>query len=467
MSAPEAERAPVLQEWKFVAALNGDPAGPNSKVAIVRYMDTLCVKKIPQKESTPLDYHSISFPLIIFSPPSPNIASAYFVYQCHQTIMEYCEKGELLNLFLPILGEMPIAYVALYFRQLIEAIPALAPHRRIKMENLLLDGNFTLKIDDFEVPRATKPTATANSTFGTPGYTAPEIRQGMIPTPKSDVWLAGALLLAMLASCAPAAATCLINPSPAGLPAAFWALVELKWGPELRDLLQRMLDPNPVTRWSFQQVARHPWLQPGHCPAPATSSPVFASFEAEMRGDMQARWAQRQRWMQIVGAASTRSSSGRNYPGVKATHDEWDGGNDYSHLPVLPHDVHPPVGFRLSGVAPGQVRQALTTWVSSPGTEPHPRTPIECTPWADPDHVMLAKFGIRILNEDGSSSSKFRAAASDEAMVGFEVRFGLYRREDDPEGAVLRVDRVQGDGMLFVQAVLPQLRDFLVERLAQ
>jgi len=43
---------------------------------------------------------------------------------------------------------------------------------------------------------------------------------------------------------------------------AFWAFLGVDPGPEIKDLLNGMLDPNADTRMPIEEVLAHPWLAP-------------------------------------------------------------------------------------------------------------------------------------------------------------------------------------------------------------
>jgi serine/threonine protein kinase len=87
-------------------------------------------------------------------------------------------------------------------------------HADLKPENIMLcterDGREQLRLVDFGVSSVhDQPFATVGEVCGTPGYLAPEVMAGALPTPSSDLYAAGIILFELLTGCAPFVGTSL------------------------------------------------------------------------------------------------------------------------------------------------------------------------------------------------------------------------------------------------------------------
>jgi len=157
-------------------------------------------------------------------------------------------------------------------------------HRDIKLENIYISCEMNqeswkakkkspkllLKIGDFGFATFVIPGKKLDQYCGTPIYAAPEIVSG---TPydgkKVDVWSLGVVLYAILCGRFPFT----VN-KPTETDAEFYRLLfdkiqnkklrfshKVALSAEVKDLLSRMLDKNPITRLTMKQVLTHPWVQ--------------------------------------------------------------------------------------------------------------------------------------------------------------------------------------------------------------
>ena len=130
------------------------------------------------------------------------------------------------------------------------------------MENLLLDREQNLKIADFGLCNMMEDGASLKTSCGSPDYAAPEILEHLpYDGTKVDAWSAGVILYTMLYGQLPFDGD---NRSK-----MFQKVIDGEWSfldhvvkisAEAKDLISRLLDPNPVTRLSMQAVLSHQWL---------------------------------------------------------------------------------------------------------------------------------------------------------------------------------------------------------------
>ncbi|CAI4051993.1 putative serine/threonine protein kinase KIN4 SKDI_15G3740 [Saccharomyces kudriavzevii IFO 1802] len=145
-------------------------------------------------------------------------------------------------------------------------------HRDLKLENLLLDKHENLVITDFGfVNEFFEDNELMRTSCGSPCYAAPElvVSTKAYEARKADVWSCGVILYAMLAGYLPWDDD---HENPTGDDIArlyqYITQTPLKFPeyitPVPRDLLRRILVPNPRRRVSVRAIQRHEWLKPHH-----------------------------------------------------------------------------------------------------------------------------------------------------------------------------------------------------------
>ena len=121
-------------------------------------------------------------------------------------VMEYCRNGDLLQL-LSSMRPFNEDLARQFFRQLALGMEHMhrsnLVHRDLKLENLVIDSDFRLKIADF----GCATTQNQNSLHGFAGsyaYAAPEVLEGRhYDGFKTDVWSMGVMLYAMVVGTLP------------------------------------------------------------------------------------------------------------------------------------------------------------------------------------------------------------------------------------------------------------------------
>jgi carbon catabolite-derepressing protein kinase len=157
-----------------------------------------------------------------------------------------------------------------YFQQLISAVSFChlrgVYHRDLKPENLLVDENGDLKVSDFGLSALTEQVRAdglLHTLCGTPAYVAPEILEKKgYDGAKIDVWSCGVILFVLTAGYLPFSDPNLMNMYKKIYKGEFrcpkWMSLDLK------RFLSRILDTNPETRITIDEIKRDPWFRKGY-----------------------------------------------------------------------------------------------------------------------------------------------------------------------------------------------------------
>ncbi len=218
--------------------------------------------------------------------------------KCHAThpekrsavaiVQELAAGGDLVSLlFTSSLGyRMDDIIPRTYFHQLLDGIEYCHSqricHGDIKPENLCLNSSAMLKIVDFglchELGSSTRGGGGSGrgsgggsgwSSCGSGGggshvhsgcYTAPEIHAKNVEFDRqaADVWSCGVVLYMMIAREVPFEYSDGIGPAAMRDGTFPWPAT---MDGELRSLIRYMLDPNPASRWTIEQVKQHAWYR--------------------------------------------------------------------------------------------------------------------------------------------------------------------------------------------------------------
>lgn len=180
-------------------------------------------------------------------------------------VMDLAPGGDLYCKILQR-GRMSESVARNYFHQLISAIRFChengVTHRDIKPQNLLLDQNGNLKVSDFglsALPEHLKD-GLLHTACGTPAYTAPEIllRKGYDGA-KADAWSCGVILYVFLVGSMPY--------EDSNIPNMFRAIHRRAYdmpdsvSKPARNIIYRLLDPNPSTRLSIEELMKLSWFK--------------------------------------------------------------------------------------------------------------------------------------------------------------------------------------------------------------
>ncbi|KAL0316827.1 UNVERIFIED_CONTAM: Calcium-dependent protein kinase [Sesamum radiatum] len=226
-------------------------------------------------------------------PKHPNIVSLKDTYEDDNAVhlvMELCEGGELFDRIVAR-GHYTERAAAAVTRTIVEVIQVDilvfvirdlslchkrwnwflnchkhgVMHRDLKPENFLFSNKketAPLKAIDFGLSIFFKPGERFDEIVGSPYYMAPEVLKRNYG-PEVDVWSAGVILYILLCGIPPFWA----ETEQGVAQAIIRSVVDFKRDPwpkvsdKAKDLVKKMLNPDPKQRLTAQEVLDHPWLQ--------------------------------------------------------------------------------------------------------------------------------------------------------------------------------------------------------------
>ncbi|WJX17613.1 Calcium-dependent protein kinase 14, variant 2 [Trifolium repens] len=208
-------------------------------------------------------------------PKHPNIVSLKYTYEDDDDVhllMEHCEGGgesgdDLLDRIVSR-GGYNESSAASIIKTIVHAVQMChkhgVMHRNLKTENFLCANRKEtayLKLTDFRSSIFFKPGERLNQIVGNLYYMAPEVLQRNYG-PEIDIWSAGVILYILLCGFPPFWAEAeqevakAITKSIVDFERNPWPMVS----DNAKDLVKKMLDPDPKLRLTAQEVLGHPWL---------------------------------------------------------------------------------------------------------------------------------------------------------------------------------------------------------------
>ena len=200
----------------------------------------------------------------------PNVITVSEIFESNDayfTVMEYCDGGELFNYIVKnkYLSEEKSAF---FYYQLINGLEYIHSlgivHRDLKPENLLLTQDEILKIIDFGLSNYFRENQLEllETPCGSPCYASPEMLSGEnYDGFKIDIWATGIILFAMLCGYLPF--------DHKDNDKLFMKILECKiqypknLSKESKDLLKKILIPDPRRRISIPEIKKHPFYLKG------------------------------------------------------------------------------------------------------------------------------------------------------------------------------------------------------------
>lgn len=276
---------PQILEYKFIRSIG---RGGHAEVYLVEHVETkeLYAAKIYSKLSackSTLGAEQMIDKItreieIMFVLKHPNIISLKEVLDDDETnsiifILFYASHGSLLPRG-AYSKPMPEERCRWIFAQVAHGLREVHQqnivHRDIKPENILMHDNDRALLSDFSASRVLDEDGLLEDSDGTPVFYSPEECRGTAYLAKpTDVWALGVSLYVMIYGHLPffdlsndayyltqlAKISTMIQESPV----EFDPDVEVS--DDLRDLFEKILDKNPDTRLTIEEVLEHPWVQ--------------------------------------------------------------------------------------------------------------------------------------------------------------------------------------------------------------
>ncbi|KAH7838441.1 hypothetical protein Vadar_026384 [Vaccinium darrowii] len=232
-----------------------------------------CKSILKKKLRTAVDIEDVRREVEIMKhlPKHPNVVSLKDTYEDDNAVhivMELCEGGELFDRIVAR-GHYTERAAAAVMRTIVEVVQAChrqgVIHRDLKPENFLFANKketAALKAIDFGLSIFFKPGERFTEIVGSPYYMAPEVLKRNYG-PEIDVWSAGVILYILLCGVPPFWA----ETEQGVAQAIIRSVIDFKRDPwpkvsdNAKDLVKRMLDPDPNKRLTAQEVLEHPWIQ--------------------------------------------------------------------------------------------------------------------------------------------------------------------------------------------------------------
>ncbi|KAI2614953.1 Pkinase-domain-containing protein [Hypoxylon sp. NC1633] len=194
----------------------------------------------------------------------PNIVKLYDIWENRSEIyvvMEYVEKGDFLS-YLRDRAPLPEIKAIFFFRQILSALDYIHSlnicHRDLKPENILITETGQLKVSDFGMSAMHQsPYHRLRTSCGSPHYIAPEIVSHKFYRGDTiDIWSLGVILYGIVVGTLP------FNDNDSDVLAEH--ILNARYhmpddvSPGLRDLISRILMPDPELRYTSKQIWQHP-----------------------------------------------------------------------------------------------------------------------------------------------------------------------------------------------------------------
>lgn len=195
-----------------------------------------------------------------------NVVRIYETFETEKLLMivlEYVAGGDLLT-YLKKKNKVTENTCKFIFKQLIQGLHYMHSqgiiHRDVKLDNILIDSDSTIKICDLGVSKMIKPGELMTEQCGTPAYIAPEIISGNgYYGFGADIWSAGVVFYALLSGTVPFKGSDMQELHDLIVKADYPELTDISV--EANELIKGMLEVDPAKRLTTEQLLKHPYLE--------------------------------------------------------------------------------------------------------------------------------------------------------------------------------------------------------------
>jgi len=207
-------------------------------------------------------------------PPHPSIIALHEVYQSETNVyivLELAPNGELFD-YVNKHVKLPEKTTCMLMEQLFQGIEHLhshnVVHRDIKMENILLNDKFGIKLTDFGFAKLLNDGERLYDLCGTLSYLAPELIRASMGVNKAgygvevDMWACGVLLYTLITGHPPFSHHKQLQLMRQIQDAKYNKNCEAwkQLSPSVQTLIGSLLQPNPSERLTAKQALQHPWF---------------------------------------------------------------------------------------------------------------------------------------------------------------------------------------------------------------
>ena len=225
--------------------------------------EKVAIKKIPKSEKNLKTlYNEINIHKNLIHPYICKLLYAIETYYDMYMVTEYCGGGQVLKILIEqqVFEERKACKI---FSQIISALEYMhnnyLAHRDIKLENIVLDEYNDAKLIDFGLSVSYKDNPILQDMVGSPVYLSPEIYKSKgYKGNVADIWGLGVCLYCMVCGEYP------FNEETQEELILSIIKNELEVpdsvSPLFKDLISKLLDKNPNSRITIEQIKKHPWM---------------------------------------------------------------------------------------------------------------------------------------------------------------------------------------------------------------